>query len=196
MKSHPGILGRTMRRLRGFRREEDGAAMLVEGLLMMPLLIWAAFGLYVYWDAFRTINQVQKATYTAADAISRLERNASFGYVDGLTNSMSYLMHSEFEPVMRYSSIVWVAAQNKYVVQWSCSLNSIAMPPWTTATLQNVVDKLPVSDDAQTLLIVESNTLFRPALNIGLNEFVIRQFVATKPRFVTAVGFNDIASCN
>ncbi|WP_147373430.1 TadE/TadG family type IV pilus assembly protein [Gemmobacter lutimaris] len=196
MTGRSGLLGRLRARLRRFGHEEDGTALLVEGMLLMPLLIWAAFGLYVYWDAFRTINQVQKATYTASDALSRLERNASFTYVNGLSNAMTYLTNTEFAPIMRYTSVVWVAARNRYEVQWSCSMNRSKLPPWTTATLQTVATKLPISDNAQTLILVESDTQFRPALNIGLNDFVIKQFVATKPRFVTQVGFNDIGNCN
>ncbi len=47
------------RHLRRFRDQEDGLVM-TEFLIMLPLLVWTFMALFVYWDAFRTINQARR----------------------------------------------------------------------------------------------------------------------------------------
>ena len=107
------ILARLTRRLRQFRCREDGAV-LVEGLLILPLLLWAAFGLYVYWDAYRTINNVQKATYTVADAFSRLEANTNAAFAHGIVDTMAFLMKGRETPQARFTSVIFVTARNRF----------------------------------------------------------------------------------
>ncbi|MFZ1482823.1 MAG: pilus assembly protein, partial [Paracoccaceae bacterium] len=58
------------RQIRRFRDQEDGLVM-TEFLIMLPLLVWTFMALFIYWDAFRTINQAQKAAYSVSDVISR-----------------------------------------------------------------------------------------------------------------------------
>ena len=56
--------------IRAFAKDESGI-LLAETLILLPLLIWAFLALFVYWDAFRTINVSQKAAYSIADLMSR-----------------------------------------------------------------------------------------------------------------------------
>lgn len=179
---------------RRFRQREDGAV-LVEGLLLLPLLLWAAFGLYVYWDAYRTINTVQKASNTVAEAFSRQESSVNAAFARGITNTMGLLMKQQKIPRVRYSSVEYVASKKRFELNWSCSLNPSAMPPWTTTTLQTVANRLPTTADGFTLLLIETEVPYEPPLNIGLNAMNIRQFIFIKPRFVSKVGFADIANC-
>ena len=53
-----------------FRRDERGSV-IAEMVITLPMLIWAYMAMYVYWDAFRMINSVQKASYTISDMVSR-----------------------------------------------------------------------------------------------------------------------------
>jgi Flp pilus assembly protein TadG len=66
-------MGTLKHRFRSFLRDEDGL-ILVEGLIMLPLIIWAMVAMFIYWDVFRTINVTQKASYGIADLLSR-QRN-------------------------------------------------------------------------------------------------------------------------
>ena len=70
------------RQIRRFRDQEDGLVM-TEFLIMLPLLIWTFMALFVYWDAFRTINQAQKATYSVSDVISR-QSEIDTVFIDGM----------------------------------------------------------------------------------------------------------------
>ncbi len=185
-----------LRLLRRFLRREDGSV-LVEGLLILPMLLWAAFGLYVYWDAYKSINQVQKTTFTVADAFSRLQVNADVTYANGMETLMAFLLPGDEQPRLRFTSVMWVAARNRFEVQWSCSLDQAALPRLTTTAVQAqaYIDKMPTTANADTLLLVESEVDFTPVFDVGINDLTIRQFVATRPRFVTAVNFNNPGGC-
>lgn len=56
--------------IRRFARDERGS-LLAELVIILPIGVFAYFALYVYWDAFRSMNIVQKASYTISDTISR-----------------------------------------------------------------------------------------------------------------------------
>ncbi len=189
-----GLTASALAPLRRFRRREDGAV-LVEGMLLLPLLLWAAFGLYVYWDAYRTINTVQKAANTVAEAFSRQESSVNAAFARGITNTMGLLMKEQQTPRARYTSVEYVGSKKRFEVNWSCSLNPSAMPPWTTTSFQTVAGRLPNTADGVTQLLIETEVPYEPPLNIGLNAMTIRQFIYIKPRFVNKVGFADIANC-
>lgn len=174
--------------LRRFLRDERGT-MLVETLLILPMMLWAAFALYVYWDAYATINKVQKATYTVADILSRSRTNIGATEATGLEDLFNFLMPGDQTGRMRLTSVIYNAANTRFEVQWSCSLSPTDLPALTTTTVQALNDKLPLTSNADTLLIVETRFDFEPILDIGLNNMTLQQFVATRPRFVTAVGF-------
>ena len=65
-----------------FLRDEDGL-ILAEGLLMLPLVIWALVAMFIYWDVFRTINITQKAAYGVADLLSRQKVEIPLAFADG-----------------------------------------------------------------------------------------------------------------
>jgi Flp pilus assembly protein TadG len=73
------------RRFKDFLRDEDGL-ILVEGLIMMPLIIWALVAMFIYWDVFRTINVTQKAAYSVADLLSRQRDTIPLTFANGLQN--------------------------------------------------------------------------------------------------------------
>ena len=77
-------------RFRAFLRDEDGL-ILAEGLIMLPLLIWALVAMFIYWDVFRTINMTQKAAYSIADLLSRQKNTIPLAYANGLQNIMDFL---------------------------------------------------------------------------------------------------------
>ena len=58
------------RLLRRFLRDES-ATIMAEAVLVLPFMLWSYLGLFVYWDSFRVMNKVQKASYTISDMISR-----------------------------------------------------------------------------------------------------------------------------
>ena len=92
------------RRLQRFSREEDGLVM-TEFLIMLPLLVWTFMALFIYWDAFRTINQAQKAAYAVSDLVSR-QSEVDRDFIGGMKKVMEYLTNGK-QVRMRISSVQW-----------------------------------------------------------------------------------------
>lgn len=187
----PRPLPRALRRF----LSDDSGAMIVEAVLVMPLMAWAAFALFVYWDAYATINRAQKATYTVSDVLSRSRTNIDSTDAFGLERLFNFTMPGDTTVRMRLTSAIFDEDDDRFEVQWSCALDPVNLPALTTGTLQQFADRLPLTADADTLLVVETQFDFSPIFDVGLNDFMIEQFVATRPRFITSVGFTDPAAC-
>ena len=79
-----------------FARDERGA-ILVETVLALPMLIWAYMGLFVFWDAFQTANALQKASYMAADFVTRGDSTTTT-QLTGLRTAMDYMINADNQP--------------------------------------------------------------------------------------------------
>ncbi len=180
---------------RRFLRREGGNAV-IESVLLLPLLLWAAFGLYVFWDGYKVSNKLQKASYTVADIASRWQAvPLAASDVRGMQNLMEYMISEGDEPRLRVTSVIWVEARNRFEVRWSCSMDPVPLPAYTTATLQLVADRIPETADGGTQIIVESEYDFAPLFDNGIEAMTFREFVPVRPRF-EAVTFTDPQNCN
>ena len=99
------------------------------------------------------------------------------------------------EPRLRVTSVIWVEARNRFEVRWSCSMDPVPLPAYTTATLQLVADRIPETADGGTQIIVESEYDFTPLFDNGIEAMTFREFVPVRPRF-EAVTFTDPQNCN
>jgi hypothetical protein len=101
-----------MRRLKHrfgtFLRDEDGL-ILAEGLLMLPLVIWALVAMFIYWDVFRTINVTQKAAYGVADLLSRQRAELSVNFANGLQEVVDFLTPGGHPVKVRITSFECIA---------------------------------------------------------------------------------------
>lgn len=176
--------------LRKFRRDEDGAVM-AEGLIVMPLLLWAYLALFVYWDAYRSVNTAQKAAYTISDMISREMVTLPTTYVTGMRDLMSYLVGSDQEVRIRVSSVKYSGTNSRLEVEWSRSPDS-AMPELTTATIVNYKAQIPDMADGDSVVIVETEVDYHPAFNVGMNDQQLDQFIVTRPRFIPKICMTDV----
>lgn len=169
-------------RVRRFCRAEDGTVV-VEAVLVLPTLLWVTLAMFVYWDSYRSVNVIQKATYTISDALSREDNEIDGDYIDGLRNVMNYLLDGDQVAKIRVSSITWKTADNDYSVLWSYSPGGQipAMPVGLLAD-QDYQDKVPNLADGDTVIVVEAMVDFSPAFDIGMNDLVIDEFIATRPR--------------
>uniref|UniRef100_UPI0039B5EE2A TadE/TadG family type IV pilus assembly protein n=1 Tax=Silicimonas sp. MF1-12-2 TaxID=3384793 RepID=UPI0039B5EE2A len=76
-----------------FRRSEDGS-LSIETVFALPMLVWAITATFVFWDAFKTLNVSQKATYTVADMLSRETQAINADYLTGMHELFDYLSSS------------------------------------------------------------------------------------------------------
>ncbi len=205
MKMHK-IRAAVTAKSRHFLRDENGNAV-IESVFMLPLVLWAAFVMVVFWDGYHVMNKLQKASYTVSDVVSRWQGDPlQASDVNGLLGMMTYLLNEEGQqPRFRLSSIIWVAMRNRYEVQWSCSMDPVPLPPYTTTSLQLVADRLPMAADGTTQILVETEFDYDMLTKIpgnssnaasnSVRNVTFGEFIPVRPRFA-AVVFNNPAACN
>lgn len=182
------VLAKTLRR---FCREEEGT-LLAEAVLVLPFLLWSYLALFVYWDAYRAINTVQKAAYTVSDMLSREMVTISDTYIVGMDKMMEYLIDQDQDAQIRVTSVTWSQINNRYEVHWSRTPGN-GMPALTTTTIANLADRIPRLADGDYVVLFEVQVNYHPAFNVGINDQVLRQFIVTRPRFVPKVCLSGVA---
>lgn len=182
-------------KFQGFLRDERGN-ILAEAVVILPIFIWSYLAFFVYWDAYKTTNVAQKAAYTLADLISREQVTLPDTYVPGMLNMLRYLVNDQTSPKIRVTSLLFSEgavvnqgvddADDRTIVQWSISPGD-AMTPYTDATLQNVLNKIPAMFDGDSVILVETTMDFNPSFDIGMDSRQITNFVVTRPRFLPKI---------
>lgn len=178
---------------RRFFRDERGGVLL-EFLLFLPLLIWTMVAMVVFWDVFRTINTAQKAAYSVSDLISRQEDNLSNAFVNGMQDVFNYLMLGAAQDSrLRITSLFYDEPTDSYKLIFSVSPNN-KVPVYTEDDLEELKDRIPVLNDKDSVVIVETMVAYTPPFNTGIFDIadalgsnVFEEFVVTPPRFRTAI---------
>lgn len=171
--------------LKQFVRDETGTVM-AETVIVLPMLLWSYLAMFVYWDSFRSMNTVQKASYTISDIISREMKALPESYFDGMKSVIELMIDRDQDVKMRITSITYKQSALQFQVLWSYSPGPLAskLPELTTATLQALKSRIPAMSDADYATIVETEMPYVPAFNVGLNTMTLKQFIITRPRFV------------
>jgi TadE-like protein len=187
----------------GFVKNERGSA-LVEFVLVFPMLIWAFLGIFLFWDAFKAINTAQKASFIVADALSRATTDIAPAYIDGMADLLAYLSSADSargeEVRLRVSSIKWDSVTARHSLAWSYSPDN-GYPVLTSAALEDIDDKIPTLTAFETVLVVETEVDFIPALTggnaggytLGVGSRTFTEFVVIRPRFIPKVCLKDTA---
>lgn len=172
---------------RRFAKDEDGLVM-TEFLILLPLLVWTFMALFIYWDAFRTINQAQKAAYSVSDLISRQGEDIPPGFIDGMQTVTEYLMNDSPNVSIRVTSFDYNAVTDEQRVLFSRSPGN-KMTPLTSALLNASAyrDRIPVMAPGDSLVLVETEVLYDPAFEVGISNHTFDNFIVTRPRTVRRV---------
>jgi Flp pilus assembly protein TadG len=200
------------RRLRRFRDQEDGLVM-TEFLIMLPLLIWAFIALFVYWDAFRTVNQAQKAAYSVSDLISR-QAQVDTTFINGMQTVTEYLTDNASAVRIRITSVKYKQADNKLYVLFSRSPGN-KLPQLTNAKVneKSFRDRIPVMANQDTVVVVETEVDYGMngwfarkehtnrhgeqilifAFQVGIPPSTFTNFVVTRPRRYLQVCFTGVS---
>ena len=174
-----------------FARDE-GAAVIAEAVIVLPLFLWAYIALFVYWDAFRSMNTVQKAAYTVSDMISREQDGIQSDYIDGMKKVIEYLIDEDQNVRLRVTSVTWSAPNNRFEVHWSRAPGNL-MTPLTTASLQNYVAQIPNMAAGDYVVLVEVEVDYQPGFDVGLPNQTFHQFIVTRPRFLPCIALDNIS---
>jgi len=179
-------MNRLKKSLRSFARDESGV-LLAEALILMPMLIWGFLALVVYWDLFRTINTSQKAAYSIADLLSR-QGVVNNQFVDGLENVLAFLTPGSPEPRMRITSMEYDSVNDQYDLLFSRSPGD-KVATHSQATIQTLRPRIPVLDNMESVIIVETWVDYSPAFDTGVLNFApgvgnhtFAEFIVTRPR--------------
>lgn len=189
-------------RVTSFLRDEDGLV-LVEGLLMMPLLIWALIALFIYWDAFRTINVTQKAAYSVADLLSRQRDTIPTSFANGLQNIVDFLTPNGYPVKLRITSLECTSPNGtrqcnyntgSYRLLFSFSPGN-KVPPLTQTQIQqwkgtNATNgKIATLNNLESVFVVETSVEFKSQMSTVLMGFLVNvqdntfgEFIVTRPR--------------
>ena len=195
MKNLTSVLRLNMAR---FGRNEDGTVV-AEAVIVLPLFLWAYIALFVYWDAFRSMNTVQKAAYTISDMISREKTGKTTAYINGVKEVLEYLIDENQDARMRVTEVTWSDTDEEFKVHWSRSPGN-AMTPLTTNSLQDYAYEIPTMNAGDYVIIVEVQVDYKPTFDIGMPDEVFNEFIVTRPRFVPCipmdtVGVPNISTC-
>lgn len=169
-----------------FRRNENGS-LSVEVVLAVPLLVWAITATFVFWDAFKTLNISQKATYTVADMLSRETQVIDANYLIAMHELYDYLASSPGDNALRISVVRMVEDPVTLVksreLVWSQGVGGIAGYTDLTA----IESRLPDMAAGDQLIVVESEQQWSPAFAVGLASYRFREVAISRPRFAPQV---------
>jgi Flp pilus assembly protein TadG len=186
------------RSLGRFGRDEAGTVV-AEAVIVLPLFLWAYIALFVYWDAFRSMNSVQKAAYTISDMISREKMGKTTAYITGVKRVLEYLIDEDQDARMRVTEVTWSNTNQRFEVHWSRSPGG-TMTPLTTSSLQAYAYEIPTMSAGDYVIIVEVQVDYKPTFDIGMPNQTFNQFIVTRPRFVPCIpmdtaGVPNITTC-
>lgn len=114
--------------LRRFK-EDARAAVTVELVLVVPMLLWAFFATMIFNDAYRARTQAQAAALHVADAISRNTTILTIDYLEGMNDVFDFLTGGEQMSRLRITSVVWDRETDQPLVLWSYGTRNMTPLP-------------------------------------------------------------------
>lgn len=178
--------------IRRFGKQEDGLVM-TEFLIMLPLLVWTFMALFIYWDAFRMINQAQKASYSISDLISR-QSNIDATFVNGTQTVMEYFVGNSPAIRVRITSAKYNETTNRYTVLFSRSPGN-RMPQLTNTNVNQTAfrARLPITANQHSVVIVETEVSYTPGFEVGIPAHTFDNFIVTRPRYDRQVCYTGLS---
>jgi hypothetical protein len=180
-----------------FLRDEDGL-ILAEGLIMLPLLIWALVAMFIYWDVFRTINISQKAAYSVADLLSRQRATISSDFAGGLQKVVDFLTPGGYPVKVRVTSLECESTSGDKLCSGSNGdlklLFSFSPESKVTALTEEQIQgwrgtKVPTLTHGESVFVVETSVEFKTQIQtflagllVNVQDHTFGEFIVTRPR--------------
>ena len=176
-----------MKFLRNFKKDTEGVVA-VEAVIFLPMLFWMLAAVVIFFDAYRTKSVTEKAAFTISDMLSRETNSINATYVTNTRSLFDAMTKSSSDSSMRISVIVWNESSDAYELEWS-EIRGEGYVALDTEYLTELETKLPVMADQDTLILVETQTDYIPALSVGLGDMTFETFVFTRPRYAPRLDF-------
>ena len=165
-----------------FLRNEKGS-LSIEAVLAVPILVWAITATFVFWDAFKTLNISQKATYTVADMLSRETQDITPAYMTAMHEIFDYLAESDGDNALRVTVVTLTVDPdtNAEVLElvWSEGVGGIT----GYDNLDTISARIPTMAVGDQMIVVESEQEWAPAFSVGLASYRFREVALSRPRF-------------
>ncbi len=167
-------------RTRRFDRDERGTSA-VEFALLVPVLLLLLVGTVTLFDLFRTHQNVEKATFTLSDMLSR-EQTINQAKLNDMLALLRNMVPSSGTGGLRVSSIV--KSQGAFSVRWSRSVGSNV----PTTPLPGSV--LPDIAEGDSVLLTESFVPYRAFVDWFTVDFItFTGQSAQRPRIVSEIRY-------
>ena len=172
-----------------FTRDENGS-LSVEAVFALPMLVWAITATFVFWDAFKTLNVSQKATYTVADMLSREVAPINDDYMTSMHEIYDFLSGETGANAMRVSVVTFTTnpttETDELQLVWSEGVN---LDGYTD--LDVIEDRLPTISLGEQIIVVETEQVWSPAFAVGLASYRFREVALARPRFAPQLIWDD-----
>lgn len=170
------------RQLAAFWRGNDGTAV-IEFVLTMPIVAFAVYMSFVFFDAYRAKNTAQKASFTIADLLSRQTEGADETYLAGLKDLYDFLAKTDPSTTsIRVTSVYYKKNKDLYKVMWSKVVGN-NVNKWKTSKLKKLKENLPDVANKEYLILVETFVEYDPPFNGVINSQEFTTFTPISPRF-------------
>ena len=165
-----------------FRRDER-ASSAVEFALLLPLLLAVLLGTVTLFDLFRNQQNLEKATFTVGDVLSR-QTTTNQTFIDSMTTLVRKLVPTASDAGLRISSIS--NRGGTLSLDWSrVSGDSTAIDP---AIPYEVVPDIAAGD---SVILTETFVPHRAMIaGFGVDELTFKFRAVHRPRFVSAVAYH------
>lgn len=181
----------SLRLSKRFTRDEQGS-LSIEAVFALPMLVWAIAATFVFWDAFKTLNITQKATYTVADMISRESDAIDADFLTSMHELFAYLSNEDGDGNALRITVVKMNEDPDTNVKslemvWSEGVGG-AVGLENMTTIENRIPDMATGDQ---LIVVESEQEWAPAFAVGLAAYRFREVALARPRFAPQVKWDD-----
>ncbi|MEO1343786.1 MAG: pilus assembly protein [Pseudomonadota bacterium] len=180
--------------IRDYVEDERGTAM-VEAVITMPMLFWGLTAMFEFFEIHRFQSARDKASYTIADMISRENDVITDVYVDNAMILFDEIAHDYGQNQIRISILEFDASENEYLVSWSEVRGTGSMVELEDADVADDHDELPIMNDGEQLILVESEADYDTIFDLGFSDTMsVTTRVFTSIRFAPQMCFDQCQS--
>ncbi|WP_299349718.1 pilus assembly protein [uncultured Shimia sp.] len=174
------IIRSVLKTARRFSKETDGTVS-VEAVIVLPMLLWAFIAMWVFFDAYKTRSETEKAAFVVSDMLARETGAINETFMVSAKNLFDILADSDSESGLRTSVISYRGKRDIYVLEWSNAQGNISA--LSSSSIAEIATDLPEMVDGETLILVETISTYEPSLNVGLGDLTMKTFIFARPRF-------------
>lgn len=187
------MLCRKLKHILARFRDDRRGSITVEMVLCIPLLFWVAAASYEFFEIHRYKSAREKATYTVADMLSREMAPVNDTYIDNAKTLFDLISNDDGTNQLRISVVRYDADSDTYSISWSEVRGTGRMSALVDADVTTAHSTLPIMNDGEELILVESRSSYAPILSVGFDDTVpigTRVFTAIRfaPQVVWASG--------